>query len=440
MSSILPFLFVLGVLVFVHELGHFLVARWHGVRVLTFSLGFGPKILKFRRGDTEYCISAVPLGGYVKMAGENAEGESDAPPKSDELLGKTKWQRFQVYVAGPVMNFITAVIIMTGVYYHGAPEAAFEKNPAEVGQVAKDSPAARAGIQKGDVVVAVAGRRVPNWEQFQLEVMPKANREIELVVRRDGVERAVKVTPASRTQFEIGDIGILPSFHPQIARLFDGDPAMVAGFKVGDVILAVNGVEVDQESLVKALRGSATKPITVTVTREGQRRDISVTPILKDGNGWVGIDLNPYEERLVAADLPQAMRLSVQKNVEWSTLIFRTFGGLFKGEASPKQLMGPVGIAQLSGAYARLGWIPLFTLMAMLSVNLGILNLLPIPMLDGGHIFIMAIEGAARRDFSLRVKERMLMAGFVLIMMLMVTVIYNDLMRIEWIQKLVPWR
>src|SRR4029453_18940263 len=134
------------------------------------------------------------------------------------------------------------------------------------------------------------------------------------------------------------------------------------------------------------------------------------------------------------------IRLSFDKNVEWSTLIFRTFGGLFKGEASPKQLMGPVGIAQLSGAYARLGWIPLFTLMAMLSVNLGILNLLPVPMLDGGHIFIMALEGAARRDFSLRVKERMLMAGFVLIMMLMVTVIYNDLMRIEWIQKLVPWR
>jgi regulator of sigma E protease len=439
-SSILPFLFVLGVLVFVHELGHFLVARWHGVRVLTFSLGFGPKLLKFKRGDTEYCISAVPLGGYVKMAGENAEGDADAPPRSDELLGKTKWQRFQVYVAGPVMNMITAVVIMTGVFYHGAPEAAYEKNPAEVGQVAVNSPAARAGITRGDVIVAVAGRRVPTWEQFVLEVMPKANREIELVVRRDGVERSVRITPASRTQFEIGDIGVAPSFHPQVSRLFPGDPAAAAGILVGDVILEVNGTEVDNESLVKALRGSASKPLTLTLARDGQRRQVTVTPRVQDGNGWIGIELNPFEERLVAADLPQAMRLSVQKNVEWSTLIFRTFGGLFKGEASPKQLMGPVGIAQLSGAYARLGWIPLFTLMAMLSVNLGILNLLPIPMLDGGHIFIMAIEGAARRDFSLRVKERMLMAGFVLIMMLMVTVIYNDLMRIEWIQKLVPWR
>src|SRR5262245_16310083 len=136
MSSILPFLFVLGVLVFVHELGHFLVARWHGVRVLTFSLGFGPKILSFKRGDTEYCVSIVPLGGYVKRAGENAESsEGDVSPKPDELLAKTKWQRFQVYVAGPVMNMLTALVIMTGVYYHGAPEAAYEKNPALIGHV-----------------------------------------------------------------------------------------------------------------------------------------------------------------------------------------------------------------------------------------------------------------------------------------------------------------
>jgi regulator of sigma E protease len=440
LSSILPFLFVLGVLVFVHELGHFLVARWHGVRVLTFSLGFGPKILSFRRGDTEYCISIVPLGGYVKMAGENADSEATALPGPDELLAKTKWQRFQVYVAGPVMNLLTALVIMTGVFYHGAPEAAYEKNPAEVGQVAPNSPAARAGIRERDVIVEVSGRKVPTWEQFVLEVMPKANREIDLVVRRDGVERTVRVTPAPRTQFELGDIGVAPSFHPQVSRLFPGDPAAAAGVLVGDVVLEVNGTAVDNESLVKALRGSASKPLTLTLMRDGQRRQVTVTPKLLDGNGWIGIQLNPYEERLVAADLPHAMRLSVQKNVEWSTLIFRTFGGLFKGEASPKQLMGPVGIAQLSGATAQMGWIPLFTLMAMLSVNLGILNLLPIPMLDGGHIFIMAIEGAARRDFSLRMKERMLMAGFVLIMMLMVTVIYNDLMRIEWIQKLVPWR
>jgi regulator of sigma E protease len=338
------------------------------------------------------------------------------------------------------MNMLTALVIMTAVYYHGAPEAAYEKNPAEVGHLAPDSPAARADIRKGDVIVAVGGRRVATWEQFVLEVMPKANREVELVVSRAGVERTVRVTPAPRTQFEVGDIGVAPNFHPQIAILNPGEPAAVAGLAVGDVILAVNGAELDYDALLKTIWGHASKPLTFTIARNGQRRDVVVTPALRENQGRIGVTLSPYEERLVAADFAQAIRLSAQRNIEWSTLIFRTFGGLFKGEASPKQLMGPVGIAQLSGAYARLGWIPLFTLMAMLSVNLGILNLLPIPMLDGGHIFIMAIEGAARRDFSLRVKERMLMAGFVVIMMLMVTVIYNDLMRIEWIQKLVPWR
>jgi regulator of sigma E protease len=439
MSSILPFLFVLGVLVFVHELGHFLVARWHGVRVLTFSLGFGPKILAVRRGDTEYCVSAIPLGGYVKMAGENPDDDSGSP-RPDEFFAKTKWQRFQVYVAGPAMNIVTAIAIMTGVYVHGAPEAAYEKNPAEVGQVVSGSPAAAAGIEPGDVIVSVAGRRVPTWEQFVLEVMPKANREIDLVVRRGGTERTLRLTPVPRTEFEFGDIGVAPSFHPQIRNINAGEPAAVAGLAIGDVIVEVNGVPTDNEALLKAIKGSPSKPITLTVVRNGARVPITVTPALRGTEGRIGVELNPFEERLVAAGFVQALNLSVAKNVEWSTLIFRTFGGLFKGEASPKQLMGPVGIAQLSGAYARLGWIPLFTLMAMLSVNLAILNLLPVPMLDGGHIFIMALEGAARRDFSLRVKERMQMAGFVLILMLMVTVIYNDLMRFAWVQKLVPWR
>jgi len=430
---------VLGVLVFVHELGHFLVARWHGVRVLTFSLGFGPKIFSFKRGDTEYCVSAVPLGGYVKMAGENPDGEVEASPKPDEFLAKTKWQRFQVYVAGPLMNLVGAFVIMTGVYLYGAPEPAYQKNPAEVGRVAAGSPAERAGIRPGDVVVAVAGRAVSNWEQLELAVMPKAGREIEVVVRRGRDERTLRLVPASRTQFELGDIGVAPWLHTQVRALVPGEPAAAAGFAVGDVILAVNGVPVDDEALLKAIKASAGKSLTLTVRRAGALRSISVTPAVH--NGRIGIDLQPFgEERLVTANFTTAMRLSAQENLKWSTLIFRTFGGLFKGEASPKQLMGPVGIAQLSGAYAQLGWIPLFTLMAMLSVNLGILNLLPIPMLDGGHIVIMALEGAARRDFSLRVKERMLMAGFVLIMMLMVTVIYNDLMRIEWIQRLVPWR
>jgi regulator of sigma E protease len=438
-SSILPFLFVLGVLIFVHELGHFLLARWHGVRVLTFSLGFGPKLLKTTKGDTEYCVSAIPLGGYVKMAGETPDADDPTPPKPDEFFAKTKWQRFQVYVAGPVMNILAALVIMTGVYLYGAPEAAYLTRPAEIASVAPDSPGARAGLQPGDVVVRAAGRETPTWEQFDHALLPKAGREIEIVVRRAGETRTIRLTPDAKTKYELGDIGVAPAFRPQIRAVMPGEPADRAGLQPGDVVVGVGGKSVDDDTLLRSIKGSPNTPIALMVERAGVRQEITVTPALRGTEGRIGVEFR-LEERLVSAGLAQAFRLSVDKNLEWSTLIFRTFGGLFAGETSPKQLMGPVGIAQLSGGAARQGMIMLFTLMAMISLNLAILNLLPIPMLDGGHIFIMALEGVARRDFSLRVKERMLVAGFVLIMMLMVTVIYNDLMRIEWIEQLVPWR
>ncbi len=181
MSNVLPFLFVLGVLVFVHELGHFLVARWHGVKVLTFSLGFGPKLLSIRRGDTEYCVSAIPLGGYVKMAGENPDSDAPVPSAPDEFLAKSKWQRFQVYIAGPVMNMITALVIMAGVYVYGAPEPAYLKNAPVVARVTSPSPAATVGIRPGDLFVSVNGRPVPTWEKLDIELLPAAGRELEIV-------------------------------------------------------------------------------------------------------------------------------------------------------------------------------------------------------------------------------------------------------------------
>src|SRR5262245_47361263 len=185
MYSLLPFLFVLGVLVFVHELGHFIVARWHGVRVLTFSLGFGPKLFSFRRRDTEYCISVIPLGGYVKMAGENPKDVRTGA--SDEFLSKNKWQRFQVLVMGPVMNIALALIVMALVVYHnGADVPAFALEPVIVGSVVADSPAAKAGIQAGDHITEVARRRVDNWEDFGLETVTKANRPITLTIIRAG--------------------------------------------------------------------------------------------------------------------------------------------------------------------------------------------------------------------------------------------------------------
>ncbi len=222
MTSILAFLFVLGVLVFVHELGHFLVARWHGVRVLTFSLGFGPKLLKWRRGDTEYAISAIPLGGYVKMAGEmGGDGTADfavqLEGKPDEFMSKTKWQRFQIFVAGPVMNMILALVVMTFVLYQGASEPAYLSEPARIGAIKPGSAAEKVGLKPGDLILNVAGREIANWDQLDMVVVPRANREIDIVIERDGQRQTIKVTPDARTKYEMGDLGAIPVLQAQLA-------------------------------------------------------------------------------------------------------------------------------------------------------------------------------------------------------------------------------
>jgi regulator of sigma E protease len=439
MTSLWAFLFVLGVLIFVHELGHFLMARRIGVRVLTFSLGFGPKLLKVKRGDTVYAVSAVPLGGYVKMAGENPDEERTGRP--DEFLSKTKGQRFLVYIMGPAMNLLLAVVVMGVVLYQGAEVPAYEQQPPIIGIVQKSSPAERGGIKPGDRILSVNGREIATWEQFFMAIGTKANREIEIVVERDGRRRTLRVTPTAETKYEIGTIGVLPEMRPQVVAVTPGEPASRAGLLPGDVVLAVDGEgPVTRDRVVERIKANPGKPITLTMLRDGTTHQIQVTPQIKNGVAMIGVQLSPFELRTIEPSLVQAIRMSLVRNWEWTKLIFETLGGLFTRETSVRQLMGPVGIAELSGGAAELGWIPLLNLMAMISLNLGLLNLLPIPVLDGGHIFIMLLEGLARRDFSVRVKEKLLLAGFVVLMMLMATVIYNDLMRVQWLEKLLPWR
>mgnify|MGYP001479429392 CR=1 FL=1 len=439
MTSVLAFLFVLGVLVFVHELGHYLMARRIGVRVLTFSLGFGPKLINYRRGETDYCVSAIPLGGYVKMAGENPDDQRSGA--DDEFLSKPKWQRFQVMIMGPAMNIILAIIVMTFVLYQGAEVPAYEQHAPVIATVSPDSPAERAGIEVGDLILEVSERPVETWEDFFISVMPRAGQEIPVTFARDSERLTVNVTPDAKSQFEMGDIGVLPEMNSQVRRVSPGAPADLSGIVPGDVIVGVNGGTITQERpLILTINQSADIEITLMIRREGREIEISVTPEKRGDIGLIGVELSPYELRTIQPGFLQSFVMSLERNRDWSGLIFQTLGGLLTRETSPKQLMGPVAIAQLSGGAAEVGWIALFTLMAMISLNLGILNLLPIPVLDGGHIFIMALEGITRRDFSVRLKEKVMLVGFVLLMTLMLTVIYNDLMRIEWIERLLPWR
>jgi regulator of sigma E protease len=444
-TTLLAFAFVLGVLVFVHELGHFMAARWNGVRVLTFSLGFGPKLLRFRRGDTEYCLSAIPLGGYVKMAGENPEDPRSGQP--DEFLSKGKWQRFQILIMGPAMNIVLAVIVLAIVLMQGATAPAYMDKPALVGVVQAESPAERAGIQPGDLVTRLGSAEVSTWEQLEMAVASRPEREVEMVVIRDRREQRLTIRPDTtelRTRgdarFEIGTIGVLPDVNPSIRALVSGEPAERAGLRPGDVIVSIDGQRMVFASQVSdAISKHPEETIQMVVRRDGVDQTVAVTPKRQGNTGRIGINISDAVESFTPSPL-QAVGMSVERNIEMSGMIFRTLADLFRGEASPRQLMGPVGIAQLSGESAQAGWVALFSLMASLSLNLGLLNLLPIPVLDGGHIFIMAIETLVRRDFSLAVKEKMLFAGFVALMALMVTVIYNDLTRIAWIERLMPWR
>jgi regulator of sigma E protease len=437
-TTILAFAFVLGVLVFVHELGHFMMARWHGVRVLTFSLGFGPKVLSVRRGDTEYCISAFPLGGYVKMAGENPEDQRTGA--HDEFLSKSKWQRFQILIMGPVMNLALAVVLLAIVLMQGDHVAAFEDEPVVVGRVETDSPAERAGLRPGDRIVRVNDEEVPTWERFSLAIGMRADRHVELTVLREGREERISVRPEAEGRFDVGDIGVSPDIYPYITMVEDGSPAQTAGVTIGDVILAINNQRVVfTRDVVQMVSAHPDAPIAMRIRRGAQEQTIVVTPRREGDVGRIGIGVEIETVTLRPGPL-EAVGLSVQRNIRFSGLILETLWGLIVGETSPKQLMGPVGMAQLSGESAQAGWVALFALMATISLNLGLLNLMPVPVLDGGHILIMALETVARRDFSIQAKEKMFLAGFVLLMGLMVTVIYNDLTRISWIERLMPWR
>jgi regulator of sigma E protease len=438
--TLLAFAFVLGVLVFVHELGHFLAAKRVGIRVLKFQLGFNPTIVSFRRGETEYSIGALPLGGYVKMAGESPEEARTGQP--DEFLSKSKWQRFQVLIMGPIMNLLLALVVTAAVLYHGAEVGAYEDQPPVVGVVTANSPAERAGIQPGDRIVSVADHRVDTWEDFAITVGSRPNKQLAIELDRHGEDLVKQVTSTTTesSRFDVGDIGVLPDVHPHLLSINAGEPGDRAGLKAGDVVVAVDGEPITFSSQLRdAIAKHPEQTIQIAILRSGSPMTIAVTPARSGAIGRLGVAIGDATRSIMPSPL-KAVGMSVQRNVQLTVMIGQTIWGLLTREISSRQLMGPIMIAQLSGESAQLGWAALFSLMASISLNLGLLNLLPIPVLDGGHIMIMAVEGLARRDFSVRVKEKMLLAGFVVLMMLMVTVMYNDLTRISWIERFLPWR
>ncbi len=305
----------------------------------------------------------------------------------------------------------------------------YQSSPAVVGSVEAGSPADRAGIKPGDRIVSIDGRDIPTWDALDIEVTPKANRPLAVAIDRRGERLMLEITPAAFSKYRARRSRRATDAAARSSSRFNrGGRRIAPGSSVGDVVLALDGQRgIDQPAVIDKIKKSADTQITFTIERNGEAQDVAVVP---DKDGLIGVTLSPVEVRRVDPTVLQAFALSAQQNWDSTKAIGRTLAGLLKRELPVKQLMGPVAIAELSGSAAHLGVLALMQFMSMISLNLGLVNLLPVPVLDGGHIAILAVEGVTRRDLSVRVKERILLAGAALIVLLMVTVIYNDVMRL----------
>jgi regulator of sigma E protease len=419
---VVSFAFALGVIIFVHESGHLLVAKAFGVKVLTFSLGFGRSLWSFQRGETEYRVSALPLGGYVRLSGESAE-ETTGDPR--DFQSKPRWQRVLVYLAGPAMNVVLAIALFAGLFVVGIAVPNITAIPALVGAVEPGSSAARAGIERGDRILEVKGEAVANWQDVSFALLLSPGKPVPMLLARGGRTFTAVVTPNRIEREEVGDwAGLFPSVRPQITAVTPGTPAAAAGFRSGDEIRAVDGRPIaDSKDFVQYVEKRAGQRIAVAVLRDGAALTLPVVPRNEGGRGVIGVGIGVFQRYGPG----RAVVESVRYNVEIVERTFQMIGKIFTREVAAKGVLsGPLEIARQTGEAARLGFKQLLHLMGFLSISIAILNLMPIPILDGGQIFVLTVEGVIRRDLSQRLKEIVTQVGFVMILLLMVMVIYFD--------------
>jgi regulator of sigma E protease len=436
LTSIVAVVAVLGFMILIHEFGHYAVAKWLGVRVEVFSIGFGKRLIGFRKGETDYRIAAIPLGGYVKMSGENPMDERTDDPR--EFLNHSRWHRFLIAVAGPVMNILLAVFLLTTVYMVHYEYPVYLDKPAVVQGVRKDSPAARAGIQAGDRIIKIEGvdNPDPTWEQVQPRVWMSPNQPLAVTIKRGDQVLEKTLMPRAVTTSEVGSAGWFPEEPVVIGRLDSGLPAAKAGMKEDDKIIAMNGQPVPSiESMIESLQQSKDQPVDIIVARGDQTLSFHLQPVLsstedpKEQRYRLGF-VNKGVTKVVKLPFPAALSLSLDQNKKYSLLILELAKKMVQRKISMRAISGPIGIAQDAGyAAQQKGWTPLMELTAGISLNLGIFNLLPIPILDGGVILFLLIEGLMRRDISMNIKERVYQAAFVFLVLFAVMVIYNDLMK-----------
>ncbi len=424
--SVIAFVFVLGVMIFVHELGHYLVAKLLGIRVEVFSLGFGRRLIGFKRGDTDYRVSLLPLGGYVKMAGENYDEELTG--EVGEFMSHPKLHRFAVAVAGPLMNIGLAFVLVVVSFLIGVPTYRYLHQPAVIGSIEPASPAAQVGLQRQDIIVSIDGDPTATWQDVEILVSMRANQELNLTVEREDIQLQKRLTPVVAKELEVGTIGVTPFIAYTISQVQPDTPAARAGLQPGDEILkVVRGTQTAvgfYESL-ETISSSQGESLLVEVRRGDQIFEKTITAAEIDGRWRIGTVVNLV--RVQKHGLLEAIQKSLERNYRLTALTFNVLGRIITGRTSVRTLSGPIEIARYSGRAASTGGIQLLSFMAFVSLQLGILNLMPIPILDGGVIALLALEGLMRRNISINVKERIFQVSFIFLMVLMAIVIFNDI-------------
>ncbi|MES2220633.1 MAG: RIP metalloprotease RseP [Acidobacteriota bacterium] len=458
--STVSMLVVLGVLVLVHEFGHFAVAKLFGVRVETFSIGFGKRLFGFRRGDTDYRISLLPLGGYVKMAGElggdgtipvnSSSASQSAARDSGDLNSKPRWQRILIACAGPFSNFILAILLMTAIYIGHNEVENYLSEAATIDYVVPNSVAAKAGLQQGDRILRFEKVDNPNWDQVLERSVLNLNHSVPIEVQQqDGAQKQSSLflkSPANPDDFSLANVGMTPKIQQwplKVAMVEAGMPGAKAGLKSGDQIVSIDGTRLHSlPSMVLYLQHNGNKPVTLSILRDGKPTTVTVTPEKIAGpNGSaryeIGFNTDPPPSHIERLSFPQAFSKAVKECVNESTMLMDVLRRVLTHQMSAKTLSGPVGIARQTGYVVSMpGWSPVMAWTAFISVQLGILNLLPIPILDGGMILFLLIEAVMRRDMNEQLKERVYQTAFVFFILLMVFVLFNDLSKIPSIARL----
>ena len=432
--TLVAFVFVLGIIIFVHEFGHLITAKAFGMRVFVFSFGFGKRLVGFKWGDTDCRVSAIPLGGYVKLEGEPDDRLSeDTSTLGDgrDFTSRPRWQRFLVYLAGPVMNAALTLAVLSVFYMIGFAVDASRFDKPILGAVDPGSPAAAAGLRPGDEILSIDGETAANWEDAQYQIMLRPDRAIALVVRRDDAELPVSVTSETTAVEKVGSIGVHPLV--RVGQVLPGQPAAEAGLLADDAILEIDGKAIGSFTEIPPLVGaSAGKALEFRLWRAGRILSLSIVP--RDSGSGPRIGIAP---KTVVKKFGPGGALVEAARWTWDMTrqTFDVMRRLVTSQISPKTLMGPLGIAQASGDAARSGAASVFFLVAVISLQVGILNLFPLAPLDGGHLAILAGESILRRDFSVAVKTWIMNAGAAVIFLLVGLVLYSDLSRTSFFGK-----